>query len=171
MNEPAIERHFTATAYVVFGGRTLLLWHKKLSMWLPPGGHCEPNEDPVQAAEREAEEESGLSVEVIAPPHTLRLSDPGTPLVLPPPEVILVQDIHATGQPYHQHIDHVYFTRPRAATVDFEAPMPDGIHTWATAEELAAAYSLRAPDGTVKAVAEDVRLLGLRAIAAAAAGR
>ncbi len=165
-----IERHFTATAYVVFGGRTLLIWHKKLGMWLPPGGHCEPNEDPVQAAEREAEEESGLAVRVIAPPHTLMLRDPGTPLVLPPPEVILVQDIHATGQPFHQHIDHVYFTRPIAAHVDFDAPIPGETHAWATAAELESTYSLRAPDGTVKAVAEDVRLLGLRAIAAAAAG-
>ena len=37
MSTDTIERHFTATAYIVTGGRTLLLWHRKLGMWLPPG--------------------------------------------------------------------------------------------------------------------------------------
>jgi len=164
-----IERHFTASGYIVHEGRTLLLWHKKLSMWLPPGGHCEPNEDPAQAACREAEEESGLAVEVIAPGDLLVLTEPGTPTVVPPPAVILVQDIVMASQPFHQHIDSIYFTRPVAATVDFEAPIPAGPHRWVTAGELMDSFSLPSPDGTLVPVAEDVRLLGLRAIAAAAA--
>jgi 8-oxo-dGTP pyrophosphatase MutT (NUDIX family) len=162
-HETAFERHFTATAYVVSGDRTLLLWHAKLGMWLPPGGHCEPNEDPVQAAQREAFEESGLEVRVIPPPDLLVC--PG-PRVLPPPAVILVEDIVRPDQPFHQHIDHVYFTRP-AGPVDFEAAIPHGIHRWVTADELADAFALPAPDGTLVTVAEDVRLLGIRAIAAA----
>ncbi len=167
MTEAPIERHFTASAYVVSGGRTLLHWHRKLGMWLPPGGHCEPNEDPVQAALREAWEESGLAVEVIAPPELLVLHDPGTPAVVAPPAVILIQDIRAEGQPFHQHIDHVYFTRPHGR-VDFDAPIPGGgPHRWFTAAELDGAFSLPAPDGTLVAVAEDIRLLGIRAIAAA----
>jgi 8-oxo-dGTP pyrophosphatase MutT (NUDIX family) len=160
---PPFERHFTATAYVVAGGRTLLLWHPKLGMWLPPGGHCEPNEDPVQAAVREAEEESGLAVEV------LPASDPlvvDKPRVLPPPAVILIEDIFRSDQPFHQHIDFVYYTRP-LGEVDFEAPIPHGPHRWVGAAELSGAFSLPAPDGTLVAVAEDVRLLGIRAIAAA----
>ena len=163
MNDP-IERHFTASAYIVHRGRTLLLWHKKLSMWLPPGGHCEPNEDPAQAACREAEEESGLAVEVIPPRDLIAFTDPGTPAVVPPPAVILVQDIVMASQPFHQHIDSIYFTRPRAAVVDFEAAIPAGPHRWVTRAELAGSFSLPAPDGRLVAVAEDVRLLGLRAI-------
>jgi ADP-ribose pyrophosphatase YjhB (NUDIX family) len=163
------ERHFTATAYVVSGERTLLMWHRKLGMWLPPGGHCEPNEDPVQAACREAEEESGLAVEVIPPANLLTLAETGGPEVLPPPEVILVEEIRAAGQPLHHHIDHVYFTRPIGGAVDFDAAVPGGIHRWVTREEMSAAFALTAPDGTVVAVAEDVRLLAIRAIAAAAA--
>ena len=159
------ERHFTATAYIVHGGRTLLHWHAKTRMWLPLGGHCEPNEDPVQAAKREAREESGLAVEVYQPPGLLTLSGPG-PAVLPPPAVILVEDISVPGQPLHQHIDHVYFTRPLATRVDFAAPIPAGPHRWLTAEELRGAFSLPAPDGTLIPVAEDVRLLGIRAIQA-----
>lgn len=162
------ERHFTATAYIVVRERTLLLWHNKLRMWLPPGGHCEPNEDPVQAARREALEESGIEVDVIPPPDLLNVSRPE---VLPPPAVILIEDIVRPDQPFHQHIDHVYFTRPRAGvTVRFEAAIPHGVHTWATAGELEATFSLPAPDGTLVPVAEDVRLLGVRAIRAALRG-
>ncbi|MBI4219218.1 MAG: hypothetical protein HY682_03665 [Chloroflexi bacterium] len=41
-------RHFTSTGYIVHGDRVLLHWHKKLRMWMPPGGHVEENEDPAQ---------------------------------------------------------------------------------------------------------------------------
>jgi 8-oxo-dGTP pyrophosphatase MutT (NUDIX family) len=162
--ERCLERHHTATAYVTSGGRTLLLWHARLGMWLPPGGHCEPNEDPVEAALREAREESGLEVRVIPPPDLLVC--PG-PRVLPPPAVILIEDIVRADQPFHQHIDHVYFTAA-VGPVDFAAAIPHGRHAWLGFAELARSFSLRAPDGTLVPVAEDVRLLGLRAIAAAA---
>lgn len=159
-----VERHHTATAYVVARGRTLLLWHPRLRMWLPPGGHCEPNEDPVEAVQREALEESGAEVEVIPPPGLIECAGPR---VLPPPAVILIEDIHRPDQPYHQHIDHVYFTRARHA-VDFDAPIPHGIHRWVTRETLSGEFSLPDPDGTLVDVAEDVRLLGIQALDAAA---
>jgi len=38
----------------------LLVDHKKSSLWLPPGGHVEEGEHPLQAAKREAEEELGF---------------------------------------------------------------------------------------------------------------
>lgn len=158
-----IERHHTATAYIVADGRTLLMWHEKLRMWLPPGGHCELNEDPVQAALREALEETGIRCAIIPPPGLLVC---GGPAVLPPPAVILVEDIVRHDQPFHQHIDHVYFTRP-LEPLDFDAPLPtDHPWRWLRAEELSEAFSLAAPDGTLVPVAEDVRLLGIRAIAA-----
>lgn len=160
-----IERHHTATAYVVNRGRTLLLWHEKLRMWLPPGGHCELNEDPVQAAVREAHEESGLRVEVIPPADLVSCTGP---LVLPPPAVILIEDIVRDDQPFHQHIDHVYYTRP-LEPVDFEAAIPHGpLFVWVDAGTLAGPCSLPGPDGSPVAVAEDVRLLGVRAIQAEA---
>ena len=158
-----IERHHTATAYVVVQGHTLLVWHEKLRMWLPPGGHCELNEDPVQTAEREALEETGIEVRVIRPADLLCCEGPA---VLPPPAVILVEDIVRHDQPFHQHIDHVYFTRA-VGRVSFDADIPGHrAWRWTTAEELADAFSLPAPDGTLVPVAEDVRLLGIRAIAA-----
>lgn len=160
---PQFDRHHTATAYIVAQGRTLLLWHGRLGMWLPPGGHLEPNEDPVQGALREALEESGLAIRVIPPRDLLAVESPE---VLPPPAVILVEDIVRPDQPFHQHIDHVYFTRA-VDPVNFEAPIPHGAHGWFSARELAESFSLPAPDGTLVPVAEDVRLLGLRALQAA----
>lgn len=161
--DEGVERHHTATAYIVARGRTILLWHRGLRMWLPPGGHLERNEDPVQGALREAFEEAGLDVEVIPSRGVLRVE---RPLALPPPEVILIEDIVRPDQPFHQHIDHVYFTRA-VGPVDFDVPIPHGPHQWVSLESLARAVALPAPDGTLVPVAEDVRLLGIRAIEAA----
>ena len=52
-------RHFTATGFVVDSNAILLHWHPKVLAWLPPGGHIENNEDPVEAILREVLEETG----------------------------------------------------------------------------------------------------------------
>jgi 8-oxo-dGTP pyrophosphatase MutT (NUDIX family) len=57
--------HFTASAVVVdaAGERTLLVHHRKSGSWFQPGGHFEPGDaSAVEAAEREAREETGLAV-------------------------------------------------------------------------------------------------------------
>lgn len=38
-------------------GRLLLVNHRKAGLWLPPGGHVEPGEDPWQTVARECREE------------------------------------------------------------------------------------------------------------------
>lgn len=60
--------HLTASALVIdahsaaAGGRFLLHHHRKLRRWLQFGGHIEAGDaDPLEAAIREAAEESGLS--------------------------------------------------------------------------------------------------------------
>jgi len=54
--------HFTASALVVSGDgtRTLLTHHRKLGMWLQPGGHADGDRDLARVALRETEEETGL---------------------------------------------------------------------------------------------------------------
>jgi 8-oxo-dGTP pyrophosphatase MutT (NUDIX family) len=54
--------HFTASSWLVAadGTRTLLTHHRKLGLWLQPGGHADGDRDLARAALREAEEESGL---------------------------------------------------------------------------------------------------------------
>lgn len=58
-----MERHFNVTVYVTNEeGKFLLIRHKKLQKWLPPGGHIEANERPDVAALREVKEETGIDV-------------------------------------------------------------------------------------------------------------
>lgn len=59
-----ITRDFTVATFVIHEGKVLLLWHKKLRKWLPPGGHIEPNELPDEAAVREVREEVGLDIRI-----------------------------------------------------------------------------------------------------------
>jgi 8-oxo-dGTP pyrophosphatase MutT (NUDIX family) len=53
--------HVTGSAIVVGASGVLLHLHKRLGLWLQPGGHLEPGETPWAAARREAEEETGLT--------------------------------------------------------------------------------------------------------------
>lgn len=56
------KKHFTATGYTINKNRTkmLLIHHKGLNKWLPPGGHIEDDEVPHEAAIREVYEETGV---------------------------------------------------------------------------------------------------------------
>lgn len=104
-----MRRHFTATAVIVDAGRVLLLEHRKLGVWLPPGGHIDADEDPEQAVRREVREEVGLEV------HILCDERPTHPAVttVPTPYTIQVEDIPGRpGDPAHQHIDLVYVCTP-----------------------------------------------------------
>ncbi|MEV4535442.1 NUDIX domain-containing protein [Asanoa sp. NPDC049518] len=48
-------------------GSVLLVDHVNAGLWLPPGGHVEPGEDPAETARREAFEELGIEVVVDEP--------------------------------------------------------------------------------------------------------
>ena len=54
--------HFTGSAFVVSadGERTLLMHHRKLGLWVQPGGHADGDSDLAAVARREAQEETGL---------------------------------------------------------------------------------------------------------------
>jgi 8-oxo-dGTP pyrophosphatase MutT (NUDIX family) len=161
-----MRRHLTATGFIVDGSRTLLHWHKRLQQWMPPGGHVEPDEDPVQAVLREIEEETGLLAEVIPgrepPPFEY-------PAQLPPPYTILVEDIPGPGEA-HEHIDMIYFCR--VIDGSSRALADDPTLRWVDAEELTQNGPLDvAGCGVSVAVPEDVRQLALLAIEAATAAK
>ena len=56
------KRCMTAAGVLIHQDKVLLVKHKKLGMWLNPGGHVDPEELPHQAAEREFWEETGVKV-------------------------------------------------------------------------------------------------------------
>jgi 8-oxo-dGTP pyrophosphatase MutT (NUDIX family) len=59
--------HVTGSAWVVnpAGDAVLLTHHRKLGKWLQLGGHSDGNPDSTMVATREAEEESGLGVQLL----------------------------------------------------------------------------------------------------------
>jgi 8-oxo-dGTP pyrophosphatase MutT (NUDIX family) len=52
--------HVTGSAIVVGPRGVVLHRHKRMGIWLQPGGHLEPGETPWDAATRETAEEAGL---------------------------------------------------------------------------------------------------------------
>ena len=155
-----MDKHFTVTGFVVHGDKTLLLWHRRLRMWVPPGGHVEPGEDPQSALLREVREETGIQARIISGLKPLPFDYPAQ---VPPPYTILVEDSSEAGRP-HQHVDLIYFCR----SLDGEAlrpPQPEDVLVWVSEAELRrgeavplGSYGIDVP------VPEDVRLLALEAI-------
>jgi 8-oxo-dGTP pyrophosphatase MutT (NUDIX family) len=83
--------HFTGSGVVLGPRGVLLLLHRKLGIWVQPGGHVDPGEAPWDAARRETGEETGLAVRLAG-------SDPVPPL--------LHVDVHVAGP--HTHLDLRY---------------------------------------------------------------
>lgn len=104
------EYDYTASAMIIHDNKVLLLFHHKLHLWLPPAGHVELHETPIEALYREVEEETGLTKEhlTLMLPYTDNLNlqrDPDQNLSLPVPFDI---DVHAVGDTGHRHIDFSY---------------------------------------------------------------
>lgn len=87
--------HVTGSGIVVGPRGVVLLEHKRLGIWLQPGGHIDPGETPWDAALRESREETGLVVSFAG-----SVDDAGIP------ELIHV-DVHAGGRG-HTHLDLRY---------------------------------------------------------------
>ena len=90
--------HFTASAFVLSPGRThlVLIHHKKLGIWVQPGGHVEPQDpDLMSAARREVLEEVGLAeLEPLSGPD-------GSPIF----DVDIHQIPARKADPAHEHFD------------------------------------------------------------------
>lgn len=89
----------TACGFLISKERVLLVLHKKLNIWLAPGGHVEGNELPHRAAEREFKEETGIRVTAVSAYPMLSGS---TSDYLPLPLAINLHWISQTR--YHQRV-------------------------------------------------------------------
>jgi 8-oxo-dGTP pyrophosphatase MutT (NUDIX family) len=104
MDSEQTGRHFTVAVFVVWEEKVLLHLHRKLGMWLPPGGHIEKNELPDEAAVREVLEETGIRARLVGE----RRKDVEDPVQLHRPAGVQLENIG----PGHQHIDLIYFATP-----------------------------------------------------------
>jgi 8-oxo-dGTP pyrophosphatase MutT (NUDIX family) len=128
-------RHYTVSAIVLHNDRVLLVEHRKSGTALPPGGHIEPGEDPVQALRREVREEVGIDVEILAEE---RFSHSCVQVVAPPFTILVIDDVHDPVTGPHTHIDLVYVCRPVTHEV---VPATDEIggHHWVRLDEVTTA--------------------------------
>lgn len=141
-----MRRAFSVAVYPRHGDRLLLIRHKRLGTWLPPGGELEPGETPLEAAARELREETGL---VGTFPRTSEVD--GTP-----PGLVGYEE-HVAGSK-GQHLNFVF-------VVDVADPhvTPNDeftAHRWVTLE-----------DGPWDDAPPNVRQLAVRALAAGRAAR
>ena len=104
--------HVTASAVVArpSGDAFLLVYHRKLSRWLQPGGHVEHSDaSAFEAAVREASEETGIRPADFASPLGARILD---------------VDVHLIParktEPAHRHFD-VRFLLTTASDIDLAA--------------------------------------------------
>ena len=95
--------HVTGSAFIVGPRGIVLLRHRRLGIWVQPGGHVDAGEAPWEGARRESVEETGMPVRHLG----------GTP------ELAHV-DVHDGGRG-HTHLDLRYLF-----TADGEPAPPEG---------------------------------------------
>ena len=140
---------FTVSVYVVFKNKVLLHKHKVLHIWLPPGGHIELDEDPNEAAVREAKEETGLDVQLIGSGHIY--DSPYKARELIPPKFLNRHYFDATHT--HEHVDLSYFARSKSGVVRHE--VEGGEIRWFTRGEI---------ERNEQGIVQDVRAHSLAAL-------
>jgi ADP-ribose pyrophosphatase YjhB (NUDIX family) len=124
-----VQNHFTATGLVFCAdGKLLMVKHKKLGVWLPPGGHIDANELPCEAVKREIFEETGVKVRVVSASSITDVQD----IELPLPLEILFEDIEGDGT--HNHIDMIYLCRADDSSLSPQQSEIDNIGWFAPME-------------------------------------
>lgn len=93
--------------------KILLLKHRKLGVWLPPGGHVEPGETPLDTVHREVKEESGYKIKIINPyaDERVLIHDEGIADEQVRPLVIFLEYVKFKDG-NHTHFDMIYLAEP-----------------------------------------------------------
>jgi len=126
--QPGKLKHLVVVGYIVHDSKVLLVWHEKLRKWLPPGGHVEEGELPIEAVIREVLEETGYAVTLRG--RTSAGGNEEGVQVLPLPHHIQVEYIDEQ----HDHLDFAY-----ECCLANPNPTANGTskHRWFTEGELA----------------------------------
>ena len=152
-----IIKHFTSTVFVVFKNKIFLHWHGKVKEWLPPGGHIELNEDPIETAIRETLEELGIEIQIANRKANLfKFDDVDS---IPSPETILLEEVVDKTKGKHLHIDMIYYGKP----IKDNFKVKKG---WILVDKksLLDKKEFLTPENNFKSPPQDVILLGLDAI-------
>ncbi len=113
----------------------LLVHHRRIGAWLPPGGHIEEHELPHETAVRETKEETGIDIAVlnvdgrvgaaVRPPVSSAPTKNNEAFFLPTPLCIHAVKASERDSVYY-HIDLAYLCRPLAVlSADKKSSLPD----------------------------------------------
>lgn len=143
----------TAGGFLIHQGKILLVKHKKLGIWLAPGGHIEGDELPHQAAEREVFEETNIKVQAIS---TIPLIDSPESQYFPVPLAI---NLHWISQKNYQarlssqdpskphrtklwpkgceqHLGYIYLVKPIGDIIHKRDPKESDDIDWFTLDQI-----------------------------------
>ncbi|MFH0890120.1 MAG: NUDIX hydrolase [Candidatus Aenigmatarchaeota archaeon] len=91
--------------FLIHNNKILLIHHRKLDKWLPPGGHINENETPDEALEREFAEELNLKIEILNKVAVASEGNIKKQLAVP-----FYVNVHSVGD--HDHCCLFYLCRP-----------------------------------------------------------
>ena len=94
--ETRVKTDLVVGGFLVDRGRVLLVLHKKLGLWLPPGGHIEKGETPDAALKRELMEELGIEIEILNRNDLPKEGNIAEQLALP-----FYANVHSVGDHLH----------------------------------------------------------------------
>ena len=120
---------FTVETLIVHKDKVLLRMHDKYKLWLGVGGHIELDEDPNQAAIREAKEEVGLDIELV-PTHQFSKNIPEYKELIAP----VFLNRHKINET-HEHVTLWFFARSNSDRVAPNEPETKE-YKWFTRAEL-----------------------------------
>ncbi|MCC7523102.1 NUDIX domain-containing protein [Candidatus Uhrbacteria bacterium] len=142
-----MKRVFTVSAFLISNDesepRVLLRLHPKLGRWIQPGGHIEPDQDPITALIAEFKEEVGIDlsscfilplerdrVQVLPlPAHMTSIRMPAGKPNPGDPEHFMIDMayvIHAPHQSVRQGVSAQWFRKDQLA----DYPMPEDVRTF-----------------------------------------
>ncbi len=149
------EKHDLCTdAYIVNGDAVLLRLHEKYDIWIGPGGHLEPNEDPNESILREIWEEVGLKVELVCPPGCEMISGKNLWALVPP---LAIHRHHVND--VHDHSVMIFVAKSETREVNPQTEADKGATcVWVTKEEL---DNLKATDSRLR---EETHRYALKAL-------
>jgi ADP-ribose pyrophosphatase YjhB (NUDIX family) len=143
---------YTAAGILIHQDKVLLVKHKKLGIWLNPGGHIEAGEVPHQAAEREFFEETGVKVTAYDPQGSIKIENDDSEYIPTPilmnvhwvcPENFAARQKDPENYTLHprwqkgceQHLGFLYLLKPAGSlTYSEDKTETDGIGWFSLAE-------------------------------------